>query len=174
MNSATPLVSARQRREAAAEKYRPAAVRLLLIAEAPPSAEERYFYFPDVQQHDWLFRGVSQALTGEAPTRAGKEKVLTELKRMGVFLIDLKLDPIDGSPLEQYVPGLVSRCKALAPVAIILIKASVFDAAYHALKATGLPVIDKRIPFPSSGQQGNFRRLFAEALTGIHLARQVA
>jgi hypothetical protein len=39
---------ARKRREEAAARYRPDSVDLLLVAEAPPSALDRYFYFEDV------------------------------------------------------------------------------------------------------------------------------
>jgi hypothetical protein len=50
---------ARERRASAARRYRPAAVKLVLIAEAPPSALDRYLYFPDVHTHDSLFRYVA-------------------------------------------------------------------------------------------------------------------
>jgi hypothetical protein len=165
MTSDTSSMSGRESRAAAAEAFKPDRVRLLLIAEAPPNAVDRYFYFDNVTKHDWLYRGVVEGLFGERPGRFDKARVLSELRRKGVFLIDLKPDPIDGSPLATYVPDLVSRCKALHADHIILIKASVFDAAYSALTASGLPIINKRIPFPSSGQQGNFRRAFAEALS---------
>jgi hypothetical protein len=41
-------MSQREARQAAAAKYRPEKVRLLLVAEAPPGDESRYFYFEDV------------------------------------------------------------------------------------------------------------------------------
>jgi hypothetical protein len=60
------------------------------------------------------------------------------------------------------------RCRRTALRAtaerIILIKTTVFDAAYGALKSSGLPVVNRRIPFPSTGQQKRFREQFAEAL----------
>lgn len=67
VNHSRPNV--RQRREVAAEKYRPAEIKLLLVAEAPPGAEERYFYFQDVTSNDWLFRGVVEVLLEKTPTR---------------------------------------------------------------------------------------------------------
>ena len=57
-----------------------------------------------------------------------------------MFLIDLKPDPVDGSPLAPYVPALLDRIAELRPERIIVIKADVFDAAYPALSAAGLPV----------------------------------
>lgn len=37
------------RRRAAADRYRPQRVRLLLVAHAPPNNTERYFYYEDVR-----------------------------------------------------------------------------------------------------------------------------
>ena len=48
--------AARRRRDRAARKYRPKQVELLLVAEAPPAALDRYFYFEDVREQDSLFR----------------------------------------------------------------------------------------------------------------------
>lgn len=90
--------------------------------------------------------------------------MLAELRNRGTFLIDLKLDPADGSDLAMYVPDLVTRCAALKPRRIVLIKAPVFDAAYRPLLAAGLPVVNKRVYFPSTGRQSEFKRQFAEAL----------
>ncbi len=154
----------RERRESAARKYLPERIDLLLVAEAPPVADDRYFYFEDVRTNDWLFRGVTEALLGQNASGANKASALAELKNCGVLLIDLKLDPVDGSDLKLYVDDLVTRCVALKPCRIVLIKATVFDAAYEALSDAGLPVVNKRVFFPASGQQNNFRKQFAEAL----------
>jgi hypothetical protein len=148
----------------AAKQYKPDRVRVLLVAEAPPAADDRYFYFEEVTSNDWLFLGVAEVLLGRRPKRWEKPASLKELQGMGLFMIDLKLDPVDGSSLHVYVPGLVARCRALAPGRIILIKATVFDAAFSTLRAAGLPVINQRVYFPSTGRQGEFREQFARAL----------
>jgi hypothetical protein len=36
--------------------FKPESVDLLLVAEAPPSTLDRYFYVPDVREEDSLFR----------------------------------------------------------------------------------------------------------------------
>lgn len=56
------LETPRVRRERERSKYRPKAIDLLLVAEAPPCSEDRYFYFDDVREHDWLFRYVVKGL----------------------------------------------------------------------------------------------------------------
>jgi hypothetical protein len=66
----------RELREAAARKYLPERVDLLLVAEAPPAADDRYFYFEHVQSNDWLFLGVAEVLLGEKPIRVAKASVL--------------------------------------------------------------------------------------------------
>lgn len=157
----------RQRRAAAAERYRPDKVRLLLVAQAPPAADDRYFYFPGVSTQDSLFRSVARAvLPNTEPTRDNKVSLLAELRERGVFLIDLKPDPVDGSPLSPHVPALLARVAELAPERIVLIKADVYDTAYPALAAAGLPVSKVRIPFPSSGRQKEFAVAFGRALAG--------
>jgi hypothetical protein len=80
-----------------------------------------------------------------------------------VFLIDLKLDPTDGSALASHMPSLIRRVRQLQPHKIILIKATVYDAAYRPLRDAGFPVVDVRVPFPGSGQQARFRQAFRTA-----------
>lgn len=163
----TAAAEVRQRRAAAAERYRPDKVRLLLVAQAPPAADDRYFYFTGVSSHDALFWSVARAILPHTePTRDIKPALLTQLRGRGVFLIDLKPDPVDGSPLAPYVPALLARIAELAPERIILIKADVFDTAYPALAAAGLPVSRVRVPFPSFGQQKAFAAAFGRALAG--------
>ena len=163
--TAASSASARERRAAAAARYQPARVDLLLVAEAPPESPDRYFYFDDVQAHDTLFRETCRALLGREPTRE-KRELLTELQKRAAFLIDLKLDPksAQSEDLSPHVPDLVARARALVPRRVILIKANVFDLAFGPLSEAGLPVVNKRIPFPGHGHQGRFREKMREAL----------
>lgn len=147
---------ARARRELSARQFKPERIDLLLVAEAPPSALDRYFYFSDVREQDSLFRYLCRALLEREPTREGKADLLAELRDRGVFLIDLQEEPRDSTPLSKLVPALVERCKSLDPGWIVLIKTTVFDAAHAALVEAGLPVSSVRVPFPGSGQQTRF------------------
>jgi hypothetical protein len=117
-----------------------------------------------VREQDSLFRYVWRGILGREPTREGKADLLTELRERGVFLIDLHEDPQDSTPLTEFVPGLVERCRTLDPRWIILIKATVFDAAHDALEEAGLPVSGVRVPFPGSGRQKEFEEAFSRAL----------
>jgi hypothetical protein len=162
---------ARERRKREAAKYKPDDIDLLLVAEAPPSALDRYFYFDDVREQDSLFRYVYRGVTGREPSREGKAQLLAELRDLGVFLIDLQEDPVDGTPLPHLAPNLVRRCSEINSRRIVLIKATVFDAAYAALKRAGLPVMLERIPFPGSGRQREFEVAFRRALEAEQTSR---
>jgi hypothetical protein len=157
--------AARARRAAAAARFRPAVVDTLLVAEAPPSALDRYFYFEDVETHDSLFRHVVEAVLGERPTR-DKLPYLDELRERGFFLIDMSVDPFESrrETLPRCVDDVIARCRALAPRRVILIAVGVYDLAFEPLVAAGLPVVDARVPFPGSGQQRRFLEEFGEAL----------
>ena len=157
---------AREQRARAARKYKPANIETLLVAEAPPSSTERYFYFEHVRTHDSLFRHVANAILGQTPTRNEKANALAQLRERGVFLIDLCADPVDGGPLSTHVPALIRRVRKLAPAKVILIKATVYDNAFAALRDADLPVVDERVPFPGSGQQRRFAAAFERALRG--------
>ena len=163
-NAGIEAAEHRSRRARAAEQYRPDRIRLLLIAEAPPADPDRYFYFQEVNTHDSLFRHVARSLLDVEPTRENKPELLAQLQQQGTFLIDLKPDPVDSTALNSCVPELVHRVQGLKPERIVLIKATVYDVAYPALAAAGLPVSSVRIPFPGSGQQTNFARAFASAV----------
>jgi hypothetical protein len=144
-------------------------VKLLLVGEAPPSDPSRYFYFEDVTNQDSLFRYVVRGVLNLEPTRQDKPRLLKRLSDEGVFLVDLKEDPLlQGEDLDQWVSDLVRRVRDLDPSAIVLIKTTVYDAAYSALSEAGLPVVDERIPFPGSGRQREFEAAFARALAATN------
>lgn len=138
----------------------------LLVAEAPPASTERYFYFEHVRTHDSLFRHVAKAILGQTPTRNEKANALAQLREREVFLIDLCADPFDGAPLSTHVPALIRRVRKLTPAKVILIKSTVYDNAFAALRDANLPVVDERVPFPRSGQQRRFATAFERALRG--------
>ena len=149
----------------AAERYRPAVVDLLLVAEAPPSALDRFFYFEHVPTHDSLFRYVVRGILGETPSR-DKAPYLDELRDRGVYLVHLCEDPFSSrrDVVPGCVPGLVRRCRELRPRRVVLIGAGTFDHAYDALETAGLPVVDVRLPYPGSGQQRRFAKGFEMAV----------
>lgn len=166
-----------QRRAKAAALYRPARVKLLLVAEAPPCDTSRYFYYEDIPNHDWLYVYVAKGLFGEAAVpelRERKAEFLSAMRDAGVFMIDLAAGGMKDPTLPKLKPlvtEMLDRCKKLKPEAIVLIKSSVYDVAFEAMKGAELPVMDVRMPFPASGQQPAFLKGFARALalSGMHV-----
>jgi hypothetical protein len=159
-----------QRRRQAAEKYRPGLVRLLLVAEAPPAAPDRYSYFDDVTRGDGLFREVVRGALDEEPlSRKDKPGQLGRLRERGVFVIDLfpEPKPHPRARVDRHVDDLVERVRRLNPDHVILIKSNVYDAAYRAPEQAAQPVVDCRIPFPGSGWQREFHRRMRAALSSI-------
>jgi hypothetical protein len=157
------------RRAHAAARFRPDHVKVLLVAEAPPREEGRYFYFTDVAQHDDLFRFVVRTVLGCEPSRTDKARQLGELQARGVFVIDLKLEPKgDRENLAPYVNDLVARAVALTPDHVITIKANVCTLCAEPLRNAGLDVSVERVPFPGSGQQRRFTEAMTRALSRIN------
>ena len=161
-----PDSRARRRRQEAARRWRPDAIALLLVVEAPPSALDRFFYFEDVRTHDSLFRYVVEAVLGEKPTR-DKAPYLDALRERGVFLIHMSPDPFHDrrEVLPGCIPDLVGRIRALSPRRVALVGAPVYDVAYAALEEAGVPVMAVRLPYPGSGQQRRFLDGFRQALS---------
>ena len=69
--------------------------------------------------------------------------------------------------MSSQLPTLVEKIKKVADkkTKIILIKATVYDTAFHHLQREGFEnVVDVRIPFPGQGGQKLFQTKFHEAL----------
>lgn len=161
-----------ERYAAARNRYRPQQLRLLLLAEAPPAALDRYFYFENVSRHDSLFLEVMGVLYPDDKKRylaSGREEVLKkellhQFKSDGFWLHTLYQTPgLWPEENSNPVPALLSRLQKIitGTTPILLIGAPTFDAAYAPLREAGFNVLNNRLPFPGSGQQGVFRKKFS-------------
>ncbi len=160
--------------EQARQKYKPAKIELLLIAEAAPDSLDRFFYYEDVKSADYLFLGVIEVLNPELKNvylqtdrnSEVKKIILEELKATGIYLIDLYQLPLSLSAETETDAIASTKAKIVGLVdqetPIIAIKVDVYDALKHELSDYNL--IPERIPFPSSGQQTNFKVAFESAL----------
>ena len=157
----------------AAEIYVPLKTNILFIAESPPSAMERYFYFEHVRIHDWLWIGLMKAIYGtefgEIPEeRTRKEKWLTRFKNDGYRLINALKKPLcqKTNPekrkrlMRNRVNEIILEVKAISPKKILLIKTTVYDALYEPLRIADSSVVDGRLSFPGSGHQNLFQEGF--------------
>ncbi len=163
--------------EKARLKYKPETVKYLLIAEAAPDSIDRFFYYENVRQHDYLFLGVAQALYPElknnflASGRSSdlKTSILKTLQANGFYLLDLSELPLSlmTGDLKSQLPTLVKNIKKVVDLKtkIILIKATVYDTVFSYLQQAGIKnVINVRIPFPGQGGQILFQQQFKEAI----------
>jgi hypothetical protein len=165
---------ARRRYQQARARYVPPRTRVLFVAQAPPLSLERYFYFEDVRNGDWLWIALMKELFpvewGEtSKERKRKREWLAKFKKQenGYLLIEAVEEPIGGSSaarvrqIKAAAKSSISEVKRIKPRCIVLIKATVFDGLFRELKTAGLRVMNtKSLPFPSSGRQKEFHRKF--------------
>ena len=156
----------RRARLKAATKYKPAKTRVLFIAESPPQASERYFYFANVKGHDALWVGLMKALYKSEWGETKKERKrkpywLAKFQNCGFQLIDAVKEPLGGKHdsrvlrIKAEVTALISKIREIAPhEGIVLIKKSVHQVLFRQLKDAGCSVINKTmLPFPARHQK---------------------
>ena len=176
----TDISQLKKQLEKARQKYKPETVKYLLVAEAPPDSLERFFYYDNVLQHDYLFLGVAEALYPKLKEQfliSGrsseiKNSILQTFQQDGFYLLDLSELPLSllDTDLQSQLPSLVEKINSVVDgnTQIILIKANVKDIAFYYLKPKFANVIDQRITFPGQGGQRKFQDEFKQALIKAH------
>lgn len=167
------------RREESRLRYKPPHVRYLVIAESPPLASDRFFYFEDVTRADNLFletmRVVYPARFTSAPAmRRSKRQFLSQWQTDGFYLIDAVDEPLGRlsrrDKLEAIRNQLPTLLKKAANVVerdtfIFLISAPVHQICYRPLLDSGFDVVNEEpIDFPGTGRQRDFRQKLQRAL----------
>lgn len=163
---------AHRRRLAAAKKYQPQRIKLLLVAEAPPADLERYFYFEGPESADPLFESVCYVLF-EAKPAGEKAPYLGALRRRGVCLIELEPGPSGEAKHAESARWLPLRVETYAPGAIVCIGEAVFRAARDELTRAGLPLVPQAVPSPGGADATAFARDFRRALIKGGLERLI-
>jgi hypothetical protein len=167
-------------------RYKPATVRVLFIAEAPPAFRfNRLFYFEDLRDGDTLFlemmktlyrsavgfteNGFSSGSSAEG-IRSRKSELLARFMREGYFLIDASEEPMPDRAsssqklalLRASVPRLIVRLKEFAvekSTPIVLIGGVTYSACAQSLLNLGFDVINEAmIDHPARGGQLRFRQ----------------
>jgi hypothetical protein len=179
----------------ASRKYRPATVRILFIAEAPPAYEsKRFFYFTGLRQGDTLFLEMMKTLyplevgfsgdrftdgLSSAAIRLRKAELLKRFKSDGFYLIDACERPIPQGAdaalkiglMQNALPALkatVRRLCSAETLGILLIGAVTYDVCAEALRAEGMNVLTKAaINHPAHGGQILFRAKLRAALKAL-------
>jgi hypothetical protein len=148
------------------DRYRPATIKLVLVAESPP-ASGRYFYNPDGAVTEPLFAALMREI-GASP--ATKHDGLLAFQASGWILVDATYEPVntyDGNRRDEVIirdyEQLREDLDQLSPNrTVILLKANVCRLLEPRLIREGFNVLNggRLVYFPSTGQQGKFREQF--------------
>jgi hypothetical protein len=160
-------------------QWKPDRVKLLMIAESPPSdggdvSGRRFFYAADRLGPDNLFRGVVKAMYATSKVdlqRTGKRPWLERLRDDGFFLIDLAPYPVNALStverrrvLNEAVSGCVARASALHPMGVVVVKSDLYGMLARPLGSAGLPLLhDRPIAFPLGNTRADFVAEFNRA-----------
>ncbi len=174
------MSSPAQLRQQATQRYRPVHVKVLFVAESPPSAPDRHFYFEHVTRADTLWIELMRALY---PGRFGETRVerqrkgewLQTFQQDGYWMIEAIPDPLDSRRKEIQIAEHADRVLALLadtqPAHVVLIAAPVWKVLQDPVRTAGYSLPQTQaIPFPGRGQQRNFRHALGDTLAtlGIH------
>ena len=167
-----------QLRSEATQRYRPAQVHVLFVAESPPAAPDRHFYFPDVTRADTLWIELMRALypSDFGETKAERKRKAEWLRRFqadGYWLIEALPVPIDKQRKERQIrdnaASVINEIQVAGPDNVVLIAASVWQALRDPVIQAGFNLRQMQaIPFPGQGQQRKFREAMQVALEAIH------
>ena len=180
-------ISSRSRAEivegfsSARDQYRPGRVKLLWIAESPPTSSS-YFYFQETTGKDHLFRETMRAV-GLWPEKeimrkgVDKQPLLERFRSKGFFLIDTCSYPVDKLPDRERrraildgTSGAVQLVSELNPDGIIIVKSNIYEPVKHALETWGLAekiLNQKPLPFPSHGRQQSYRKQISNIMRNL-------
>ncbi len=170
--------------DALRKHYKPQDIKVLLIAESPPSPDphsggSRHFYRTDmVRPEDRLFINTVRALypeTIDMPQQELEEKKEMWLRKFqadGWYMIEaLPTSLTHEVPkakrqelIKQHLPELIARVKQLASkhTQLILIKSNVFVVAAEPLKAAGFSVLNTELlDYPGRFNQPAYRKKLA-------------
>jgi hypothetical protein len=169
--------------ENARREYRPSKIRLLIIAESPPSSGG-FFYFPKTIGKDHLFRETMKTIglwpqSASMPRGVDKNPMLRSFQSRGFYLLDSSRYPVDKMPnlarrkaIQDQLPRLAEDVKRADPLHIVIVKSSIFGPVKRTVEEAGFGsrVLHNRpVPFPSHGNQQKYRTMMKRLLdqTGV-------
>ena len=151
-------------------KYKPENIRAIFILESPPKSG-KYFCDPGGEVSEPLFKAMMEII-GHKP--ADKATGLAEFAKKGFLIVDASYTPVnhykEGKDRDERImiwySSFVKDLLTLTPdknTPLILVKANICRLMESPLKKEGFKVANERavIPFPSTGQQGKFRKQIA-------------
>jgi hypothetical protein len=171
------------------QQYRPAHIRVLLIAESPPPSKDtqssRHFYRSDTaRRDDRLFTNTIKALypatadLSEAQLEQEKEHWLKKFQSDGWYMIEALetaqrhqvTKPERQARIRESLPRLIERVNELASAdtKVILIKSNVFEVTADPLREAGFAVLNTElIDYPGHFNQRAYREKLARLATQL-------
>lgn len=152
-------MSGRRAREATRHDYMPEELRVLFVGESPPTGGT-FFY----DANSILFTATREAFMKAMPSLSREPDFLRAFQRMGCYLEDLSLDPIDKLPDKEKrrarteaVAGLTRRLKGMTPTDVVLVVKGIRPNAEKALaKADITDVPVHALPFPGQWWRADY------------------
>jgi putative transcriptional regulator len=142
-------------------RYLPSKIKVLFVGEAPPTGGT-FFYAGTSQMYRHL-RETLQSRLGDP------HDFLQAFKDRGYFLDDLVMEPFgqisakERIPiLRKNVPLLAQRMTRYQPEIVVTLLKRIGPYVQDAISQAAVDVKHYCVPFPGTGQQGNFRRKMAE------------
>jgi len=152
--------------------YEPDNVKLIVVAESPP-ASGKYFYNPEGRITEPLFAAMIKQLGFSCTNKANG---LLKFQQCGWVLVDATYEPVNKlnhsgkiKVIERDYPLLRDDLARMTPdrlTPLVLIKANVCQFLEPKLLKDKFNVLNGgiRVPFPSTGQQKQFREKLGEIL----------
>lgn len=156
------------------EDYLPDDVRVLFIGESPPSGGT-FFYYTNSN----LYRATRDAFARAIPALRGSQNVLNEFCKLGCYLEDLAVEPVDDLPRRERraacnagIAPLAERIRPLHPRVVVIVGYGIAPKVTKALVRAGHGELDReKLPFPTTRRRQTdkvpYRQLYIDELSTL-------
>ncbi len=146
--------------------YLPSRVRILLVAESPPSSGD--FFYVDSGMTRYTMMAFEKAFGLKFQST---RHFLEYFKDRGCYLDDLTETPVNNLQctereqlLKSCVPHLSRRIKQMQPTVIITVLKRIETHVLKAIDQSGISTKAYTLPFPGNGHQNRYTEMLAEIL----------
>lgn len=146
--------------------YLPSSVRILLVAESPPSSGK--FFYNDSDMTRYTMKAFEKAF-GLKFDNTGH--FLEYFRDCGCYLDDLTETPVNNLPsikreqlLQSGIPCLSERIKRMQPTVVVTVLKKIEAQVQEAINKAGIRTEAYTLPFPGNGHQNKYIESLAEIL----------
>jgi hypothetical protein len=147
------------------ESFHPDCIATLFVGESAP-ASGRFFY----SGNSSLFRAMKRVF-------GNRETFLDDFKRMGFYLDDLVLTPVNklerrerSRRREEAVPDLAKRLVKYKPKAVVVVMRAILPKVRQAMRIAGMSYEPFCVPHPAFGNWTRFRDAMTEIVDELPVA----